>query len=53
MRHAETRNEKLALRLTPSQKRALQIAAILAGRSVSNGLRFRLRLMLRQRSRRG
>lgn len=32
---AETRNEKLDLRLTPSAKRALQIAALAARRSVS------------------
>jgi len=32
---AETRNEKLDLRLTPSAKRTLQIAAIAARRSVS------------------
>jgi uncharacterized protein (DUF1778 family) len=31
----ETRNEKLDLRLTPSAKRALQIAALAARRSVS------------------
>lgn len=31
----ETRNEKLDLRLTPSAKRALQIAALAAHRSVS------------------
>jgi uncharacterized protein (DUF1778 family) len=35
MPHTETRNEKLDLRLTPSAKRALQIAASVAGRSVS------------------
>ena len=32
---AETRNEKLDLRLTPSAKRTLQIAALAARRSVS------------------
>ncbi|MCC6367689.1 MAG: DUF1778 domain-containing protein [Bryobacterales bacterium] len=32
---AETRNEKLDLRLTPSTKRALQVAAAIAHRSVS------------------
>jgi len=32
---AETRNEKLDLRLTPSAKRKLQIAAVAARRSVS------------------
>ena len=31
----ETRNEKLDLRLTPSAKRALQVAALAAHRSVS------------------
>jgi uncharacterized protein (DUF1778 family) len=31
----ETRNEKLDLRLTPSAKRAIQVAAIAAHRSVS------------------
>ena len=35
MPSAETRNEKLDLRLTPSAKRALQIAANVMGRSVS------------------
>ena len=35
MPNAETRNEKLDLRLTPSAKRALQIAANIAQRSVS------------------
>lgn len=35
MPQTETRNEKLDLRLTPSAKRALQIAATLARRSVS------------------
>lgn len=35
MAMAETRNEKLDLRLTPSAKRALQAAARLARRSVS------------------
>ncbi|HEV3198285.1 MAG TPA: DUF1778 domain-containing protein [Bryobacteraceae bacterium] len=35
MPNTETRNEKLDLRLTPSAKRALQIAAIAAHRSVS------------------
>ncbi len=35
MSNVETRNEKLDLRLTPSAKRALQIAASLAHRSVS------------------
>ncbi len=35
MPHAETRNEKLDLRLPPSAKRALQAAAIAARRSVS------------------
>lgn len=35
MRIVETRNEKLDLRLTPSAKRALQIAAAAAHRSVS------------------
>lgn len=35
MQNAETRNEKLDLRLTPSAKRALQIAARAAHRSVS------------------
>jgi uncharacterized protein (DUF1778 family) len=35
MPNAETRNEKLDLRLTPSAKRALQIAALAARRSVS------------------
>ena len=35
MRNAETRNEKLDLRLTPSAKRVLQIAAKVAHRSVS------------------
>jgi uncharacterized protein (DUF1778 family) len=35
MPSTETRNEKLDLRLTPSAKRALQIAAITAHRSVS------------------
>ena len=34
MQHAETRNEKLDLRLTSSAKQALQIAAIAARRSV-------------------
>jgi uncharacterized protein (DUF1778 family) len=33
---AETRNEKLDLRLTPSAKRTLQIAALAARRSVSD-----------------
>ncbi len=33
---AETRNEKLDLRLTPSAKRVLQIAAMAAHRSVSD-----------------
>ena len=32
----ETRNEKLDLRLTPSAKRALQVAAQVSGRSVSD-----------------
>ncbi len=32
---SETRNEKLDLRLTPSAKRALQIAALASRRSVS------------------
>ncbi len=32
---AETRNEKLDLRLTPSAKRTLQMAAVAARRSVS------------------
>jgi uncharacterized protein (DUF1778 family) len=35
MPNTETRNEKLDLRLTPSAKRALQVAAIAAHRSVS------------------
>ena len=35
MPNVETRNEKLDLRLTPSAKRALQIAASAARRSVS------------------
>lgn len=35
MATSETRNEKLDLRLTPSAKRALQIAASTARRSVS------------------
>ena len=35
MPNIETRNEKLDLRLTPSAKRALQVAAIAAHRSVS------------------
>jgi len=35
MPNVETRNEKLDLRLTPSAKRALQIAAHIAQRSVS------------------
>jgi uncharacterized protein (DUF1778 family) len=35
MTHTETRNEKLDLRLTPSAKRTLQIAAVAARRSVS------------------
>jgi len=35
MVNAETRNEKLDLRLTPSAKRVLQSAALAAGRSVS------------------
>ncbi len=35
MPNTETRNEKLDLRLTPSAKRALQIAAQAARRSVS------------------
>jgi uncharacterized protein (DUF1778 family) len=35
MPHPETRNEKLDLRLTPSAKRTLQVAAIAAHRSVS------------------
>ena len=35
MQHAETRNEKLDLRLTAAAKRALQIAAVAAHRSVS------------------
>ena len=35
MPNTETRNEKLDLRLTPSAKRALQVAAIAARRSVS------------------
>ena len=35
MPNVETRNEKLDLRLTPSAKRALQIAALAAHRSVS------------------
>jgi len=35
MPKTETRNEKLDLRLTPSAKRTLQIAAIAAHRSVS------------------
>lgn len=34
MPHVETRNEKLDLRLTPSAKRALQIAAAVARRTV-------------------
>src|SRR3984885_4182166 len=33
--HAETRNEKLDLRLTPSAKRTLQTAALAAHQSVS------------------
>jgi len=35
MQKAETRNEKLDLRLTPSAKRVLQSAALAAHRSVS------------------
>ena len=35
MPNTETRNEKLDLRLTPSAKRTLQVAAKLAHRSVS------------------
>lgn len=35
MPNAETRNEKLDLRLTPSAKRTLQIAALATSRSVS------------------
>jgi uncharacterized protein (DUF1778 family) len=35
VRHTETRNEKLDLRLTPSAKRTLQRAAVAAHRSVS------------------
>jgi uncharacterized protein (DUF1778 family) len=35
MPNMETRNEKLDLRLTPSAKRTLQVAAIAAKRSVS------------------
>jgi uncharacterized protein (DUF1778 family) len=35
MPNAETRNEKLDLRLTPSAKRALQVAATATRRSVS------------------
>lgn len=35
MPNAETRNEKLDLRLTPSAKRTLQIAALASQRSVS------------------
>ena len=35
MPNTETRNQKLDLRLTPSAKRALQVAAIAAHRSVS------------------
>ncbi len=35
MAQTETRNEKLDLRLTPSAKRALQVAASVARRSVS------------------
>jgi len=35
MPNIETRNEKLDLRLTPSAKRAIQVAAIAARRSVS------------------
>jgi uncharacterized protein (DUF1778 family) len=35
MQDAETRNEKLDLRLTPSAKRVLQSAALAAHRSVS------------------
>ena len=35
MPNTETRNEKLDLRLTPSAKRALQVAALAAHRSVS------------------
>ncbi|MEJ7605309.1 MAG: DUF1778 domain-containing protein [Bryobacteraceae bacterium] len=35
MATSETRNEKLDLRLTPTAKRALQIAALAAHRSVS------------------
>jgi uncharacterized protein (DUF1778 family) len=35
MPDTETRNEKLDLRLTPSAKRALQVAAMAAHRSVS------------------
>ena len=35
MPNTETRNEKLDLRLTPSAKRTLQVAAIAARRSVS------------------
>lgn len=36
MPHAETRNQKLDLRLTPSAKRTLQIAAKALHRSVSD-----------------
>lgn len=35
MRSVEIRNEKLDLRLTPSHKRALQVAASVMGQSVS------------------
>jgi uncharacterized protein (DUF1778 family) len=35
MPNAETRNEKLDLRLTPSAKRTLQVAALASHRSVS------------------
>src|SRR5271169_2515619 len=35
MAHAETRNEKLDLRLTPSAKRTLRTAALAAHKSVS------------------
>jgi len=35
MPNTETRNEKLDLRLTPSAKRTLQVAALAAHRSVS------------------
>ena len=35
MPNAETRNQKLDLRLTPSAKRTLQVAALAAHRSVS------------------